>query len=167
MVLSIIVTGCSAASANKEVVDQGAGNQTPSEELKDLLNRGIARELRVSIQYMWQHIICNDAESQEFQNELRSIAVNEMGHAKAIAERLYALGGVPTTKSEDVTVGSSLKEMFENDKREEAGALKLYTRTIELAGKLGDEITVRLFRKILQDEQEHYDTFSAFLEKVK
>ncbi|MEK7309284.1 MAG: ferritin, partial [Planctomycetota bacterium] len=30
---------------------------TASKELLDLLNTAIARELQVSIQYMWQHIL--------------------------------------------------------------------------------------------------------------
>ena len=28
-----------------------------SKELLELMNRGIARELQVSIQYMWQHVL--------------------------------------------------------------------------------------------------------------
>ncbi|MDH4221748.1 MAG: ferritin-like domain-containing protein, partial [Candidatus Bathyarchaeota archaeon] len=30
---------------------------TVSKKLVELLNRGIARELQVSIQYMWQHVL--------------------------------------------------------------------------------------------------------------
>lgn len=172
-ILGFLATGCANRPAAKEtdkpvtLQEPAVVIKTPAEELKDLLNQGITQELRVAIQYMWQHIIFNDLENLEIQEKLRAIAIKEMGHAKAIAERLDDLGGTPTTKMGEAAVGANLKEAFENDRKAEAETLKLYTRIIELAGQQGDEITVKLFRKILQDEQDHYDTFSAFLEKVK
>jgi len=33
------------------------GNAKVSAELLDLLNKAIAREIQVSIQYMWQHVL--------------------------------------------------------------------------------------------------------------
>jgi bacterioferritin len=35
---------------------------------------------------------------------------------------------------------------------------------IEVAQKEGDVTTARLFRKILEDEEEHHDTFTSLLE---
>ncbi len=137
-----------------------------SKELLDLLNRSIARELQVSIQYMWQHVQWRGVKGFAVKDVLRSIAVVEMKHAEAIAERLVYLGGVPTTKPEPIFVGSSLKEMLEQDARDEEGAIKLYKSVIEVASKEGDVTTAHLFRGILADEEDHHDTFTTLLEEL-
>ena len=137
-----------------------------STELLDLLNKGIAREIQVAVQYMWQHVQWRGVKGFAVQDELKKIAITEMKHAEAIAERLFYLGGTPTTKPEPIFVGVTLKEMIEQDRKDEEGAIKLYKQVIELARKEGDETTNRLFRGILEDEEEHHDTFTSLLEEI-
>lgn len=137
-----------------------------SEQLKDLMNQGIARELQVAIQYMWQHILWSGVKGFAVKDELKKIAITEMKHAEMIAERLYYLEGMPTTKPTTITVGKNLKEMIAQDVKEEEGAIKLYNEIVELARKEKDEVTNRLFRAILADEEEHHDTFTTLLEEI-
>jgi bacterioferritin len=137
-----------------------------SKELLDLLNKAIARELQVSIQYMWQHVLWKGVKGFAVKDELKSIAITEMKHAEAIAERLAYLGGTPATKPDPIFVGETLKEMIEKDKKDEEGAISLYKQLIETAKKEGDETTKRLFRQILADEEEHHDTFTGLLEEM-
>jgi bacterioferritin len=137
-----------------------------SKELLDLLNKSIARELQVSIQYMWQHVQWSGVKGFAVQEELKSTAITEMKHAEKIAERLFYLGGIPTTKPDPIFVGTTLKEMIEADKKAEEEAVTLYKKVIELARKEGDETTNRIFREILEDEEEHHDTFSSLLEEI-
>jgi bacterioferritin len=142
------------------------GMNVASKELLDMLNKGIARELQVSVQYMWQHVLWRGVKGFAVKDELRSIAIKEMKHAEAIAERLAYLGGNPTTKPSPIFVGETLKEMIERDKNDEEAAISLYKVTIALAQKEGDVTTARLFRKILEDEEEHHDTFTSLLEEI-
>lgn len=137
-----------------------------SKELLDLLNKAIAREIQVAIQYMWQHVQWRGVKGFAVKDELKSIAVAEMKHAEAIAERLYYLGDIPTTKPEPIFVGKTLKEMIKRDVKDEEGAIKLYNQIIELARKEEDEVTHRLFRQILADEEDHHDTFTTLLEEI-
>lgn len=137
-----------------------------SKKLLDLLNKGIAREIQVSIQYMWQHVLWKGVQAFAVKDELKKFAIDEMKHAEAIAERLAFLGGTPTTKPEPIFVGESLKEMLEQDKKDEEGAVKLYKETIEVAQAENDYTTVRLFKKILADEEEHLDVFTGLLEDM-
>lgn len=137
-----------------------------SKELLNLLNKGIARELQVSIQYMWQHVQWSGVKGFAVQDELKQIAITEMKHAEKIAERLFYLGEIPTTKPEPIFVGKTLKEMIERDVKDEEGAIKLYKQTIEVARKEGDETTNRIFREILEQEEEHHDTFTTLLEDL-
>lgn len=135
-------------------------------ELMDLLNQAIAREIQVSVQYMWQHVLWKGVKGFAVKDALKKIAIEEMKHAEAIAERLNYLGGIPTTLPTPIFVGSTLKEMIEQDKKDEEGAIALYKKIIDVARKEGDEVTNHLFREILTDEEDHHDTFSTLLEEI-
>lgn len=137
-----------------------------SKELLDLLNDAIARELQVSIQYMWQHVQWSGVKGFAVQEELKKIAITEMKHAEAIAERLVYLGGTPTTKPSEIFVGKALKEMIERDVKDEENAIKLYKVIIEKARKENDVTTAILFEGILKDEEEHHDFFTTLLEEI-
>jgi len=137
-----------------------------SKKLLGQLNDAIAREIQVAIQYMWQHVQWGGVKGFAVHSELKSIAVVEMKHAEAIAERLYYLGGIPTTKPNPIFVGSTLKEMITQDVKDEKNAIDLYKKIVEQAREEGDETTNRLFREILQQEEDHHDTFTTLLEDL-
>jgi bacterioferritin len=137
-----------------------------SKEILEMLNKAIARELQVTIQYMWQHVMWKGVKGFAVKDALKSAAITEMKHAEEIAERLTYLGDTPTTKPEPIFVGGSLKEMLEHDKKDEEGAITLYKQAIAMAEKAGDPVTKRMFEKILADEEEHHDTFSGLLEEI-
>jgi bacterioferritin len=136
-----------------------------SKQLLDFLNEAIAREIQVSIQYMWQHVMVRGINAESVGNVFKAIAITEMKHAEEIAERLDYLGGVPTTKPTQIDVGKSLKEMLQIDREAEEGAIKLYKEIVALAAKEADIVTKRLFQKILADEEGHHNTFNTLLEE--
>jgi len=142
------------------------GEVLVSKELLDLLNDAIAREIQVSIQYMWQHIQWRGVKGFAVQEELKKIAVTEMKHAEIIAERLFYLGGIPTTKPKEIIVGKTLKEMITQDVKDEENAIKLYKEIIDKARKENDVTTAFLFEEILKDEEEHHDFFTSLLEEI-
>ena len=136
-----------------------------SQELLDALNDAIAREIGVSIQYMWQHVLAKGIKGAVVKEDFKSIAVTEMKHAEDIAERLVYLGGTPTTKPTPIDVGKSVDEMLKNDVKAEEEAIELYKKILKMAQDGGDSTTHRLFRGILADEEAHHDTFTSLLEK--
>ena len=140
-------------------------SKKPSEELLDLLNQAIAREIQVSVQYMWQHVLWKGVQGYAVKDAFKMTAISEMKHAEAIAERLNYLGGIPTTKPTPIFIGTTLKQMIETDKKDEEAAISMYQKIILVARKEGDETTESLFKKILSDEEEHHDLFSSLLEK--
>ncbi|MBP1609571.1 MAG: ferritin Dps family protein, partial [Acidobacteria bacterium] len=119
-----------------------------SKELLDLLNQGIAREIQVSVQYIWQHVQWSGVAHYSVKDELKKIAIAEMKHAEAIAERLFYLGGIPTTKPDPIFVGETLKEMLSKDLKDEESAVQLYKLTIGKAEAEGDITTAQIFKKI-------------------
>jgi bacterioferritin len=137
-----------------------------SKKLLDKLNGAIAREMQVAVQYMWQHVQWIGVKGYATRDAFQEIAIQEMKHAEAIAERLFYLGGIPTTKPDLINVGKALKEMLAQDVKDEVKAMEMYKEIIELARNEKDETTAFLFMEILKDEEDHHDTFTTLLEQV-
>ena len=134
-----------------------------SQKLLELLNKGIARELQVSIQYMWQHVQVTGMDGAVVEDVFHKIAIAEMKHAERLAERLDYLNGVPTTKPDPIFVGGSLIEMLKQDEQNEEEAINLYKQAIQVASEEGDYTTRRLLEEILAEEEEHINTFGKLL----
>ncbi len=139
--------------------------QKASGKLTDLLNKAIAREIQVSVQYMWQHVMAKGLESAEISDVFEDVAVTEMKHAEKIAERLFYFDITPTTKPDPIKVGGTLKEMLEYDAKAEEEAIELYKEIIKQASSEGDSTTRLLFEQILSEEEDHHDTFTTLLGK--
>lgn len=138
-----------------------------SEKLKNMLNEAIAREIQVSVQYMWQHVQWAGPEHFAVSEKLKEIAVQEMKHAEKIAERLWYLGGVPTTKPAPINVGGSLWEMIDNDIKAEVEAMEMYKKIEDLADAEKEPTTRFIFESILEDEEDHHDFFTSLKEGKK
>lgn len=138
-----------------------------SQKLKDLLNEAIAREVQVSVQYMWQHVQWMGVEHFAVSDKFKEIAVQEMKHAEKIAERLWYLEGVPTTKPAPINVGNSLWEMVDLDIKAEEEAMELYKKIEDVADAEKDPTTRFIFESILEDEEDHHDFFTSLKEKKR
>jgi len=145
----------------------GTGKLTMGEKvtqkLLELLNKAIAREIGVSVQYMWQHVMAMGMRSPEIKDIFEDIAIEEMKHAEKIAERLFYLGGTPTTKPTPIIVGGTLEEMIEANLKAEDEAIELYTEIIKLADTEDDSTTRLMFEEIMTNEEEHKHTFTILL----
>jgi bacterioferritin len=139
--------------------------QKASSKLTDMLNQAIAREIQVSVQYMWQHVMAKGLESAEIADVFEDTAITEMKHAEKIAERLFYFDVTPTTKPDPIKVGGSVREMLEVDAKAEEEAIVLYKEIIKQATSEGDSTTVLLFEQILAEEEDHHDTFTTLLGK--
>jgi bacterioferritin len=134
-----------------------------SQKLLDYLNKAIACELQVSIQYMWQHIQVNGLDGAVVEDIFRKTAIVEMKHAERLAERLDFLNGSATTQPEPIFVRENLFEMLRQDQQDEEDAIELYKQAIQTAHNEGDYTTRRLLEEILAEEEEHIDTFGKLL----
>ena len=141
-----------------------------------LLNQAVSRELQVSVQYMLQHtkmeklirrkllenILLDKTTYEAMGKILKEFATQEMKHAANIIERIYYLGGMATTKSNNVKIGDTLSEFARNGVQAEEEALALYRGIIEAAGKIGDRETRELFEKIYAHEEAHLFKFQEY-----
>ncbi|MHA1266915.1 MAG: ferritin-like domain-containing protein [Candidatus Helarchaeota archaeon] len=148
-----------------------------SNEYIELLNKAIARELAVSVQYMIQHskleglkkrvipenILLDETTFDILAKLFEDIAIVEMKHAEDIAERVFLLGGEATTKPDKITVGKDIKEFLELGRKAEEEALNLYKQVLKATMEEGDYTTRRLFMEIFKEEEDHLIKFSEYL----
>ena len=134
-----------------------------SKQLLDFLSKGIEFELQVSMKYMWHHIFVKGLDGAVVEKLFRDLAIVEMKHAEALADRLAILNGVPPNKFTPVNVGATLEEMLKEDEGLEEKMVILYTKAIQLARKEGDFATARLLEEILMEEETHLDKLGKLL----
>jgi len=134
-----------------------------TQKLLDYLNKGIARELQVSIQYMWQSIQATGVNGLVAKKVFKEIAIVEMKHAEALAERLDQLNGIPTIEPDPISVGVNVLEMLKHDEQNEEEAIVLYKKAIQVASQEGDFTTRRLLEEILAEEESHIDQFGKLI----
>lgn len=135
-----------------------------SKELIKMLNGALARELAVSIQYMWHHVTGKGLESPGVRKVFRDIAMVEMKHAESIAERIDYLGGDPTTQPARIKYGGDLRQMVKDDLESEQESIAFYKTIVAKAHEENDIVTHRLFEDIITAEEEHEAEFAAMLE---
>ena len=144
----------------------------------------MAREVQVSVQYMLQHTLWGAQDSAvsteiiktvpgKFVSShspvwlpslsLKKIAITEMRHAETIGKRLVAIGGEYRHYPTSFKIGESLAEILEIDRNQEETAIELYKRIIERAENEQDQITLKIFTRILSDEEKHFKIFSNLL----
>lgn len=98
---------------------------------------------------------------------LEEIAKDEMRHAEELAERIEALGGVPTAKPRPIKEAETLEKMFQLDLQAEKTALKDYYDHRDKAEEMGEISTALILENIIVDEQHHHDRFLMMLRKEK
>jgi len=135
------------------------------EALLDILNQSIAREIAVTIQYMWHHVTALGLESAEVEEIFKKVAIEEMKHAEKFAERLDYLGGVPTTKPSPIVTGGSVEKMLKDNLKAEEEAIALYKKAIQICIENNDPVSRLLYEEILSDEEDHHNTFGTLLGK--
>jgi bacterioferritin len=62
-------------------------------------------------------------------------------------------------------VGENLAEMIKNNIKAEEEAIIMYKEIIKVAADEGDVTTAFMFKKILEDEEDHHNTFTTLAEK--
>ena len=87
-----------------------------SKKVIDLLNAARSRELTAILQYMNQHYELEDKDFGKLAKKMKEIAIQEMKHAEALAERILFLTGTPSYKPEaEVVKGQDIKSMLVTD----------------------------------------------------
>ena len=126
----------------------------------EVLNKARAMELHAIGQYMNQHYNLDDMDYGELAGKIKLIAVDEMMHAEAFAERIKELGGEPATELADkVSTGQKVEEIFPFDVELEDDTVAAYNKFLQVCRENGDSVTVKIFETIIDEEQIHFNYF--------
>lgn len=161
----------------RKSLDEGAvtpSNKGSSEAIVKLLNDSLATELVCVMRYKRHHFTAKGLESPAIAEEFMVHAQSESAHADRIAERIVQLQGEPDFNPDTLTARShadynddtDLKSMIRSNLIAERIAVETYRQMIQLIGDQ-DPTTRRLLESILEDEEEHADELSDWLERVK
>jgi bacterioferritin len=138
------------------------------QKIIEVLNKARSMELHGIHQYMNQHYNLDNADYGELAANMKLIAIDEMRHAEAFAERIKELGGEPTSELADTVIkGQKAAETFEMDSKLEDDTIEIYNQFLLVCRENGDSISVKLFETIINEEQEHYNYFDNVANHIK
>ena len=131
-----------------------------SKKVIELLNAARSREITAITQYMAQHYELEDKDFGKLAKKVKEIAIQEMKHAEALAERVLFLKGVPTTKPDsEVQKGQEIEAMLATNIKLESNAVKMYNEAALVCAAEKDQISKQLFEKLLGEEEDHLNFF--------
>jgi bacterioferritin len=154
-----------------------AGYRGNREAVLRLLNDSLATELVCYLRYKRHQFmganlggIAGFAVSSEFARH----ALEEQTHADRLAERIVQLGGEPNfdpgqlldRSHTEYVAGRNLQEIVESDLVAERIAVESYSAAIRYVGDK-DATTRRLLEEILEQEEEHAEDMSDFLNRLR
>ncbi len=131
--------------------------------LIDGLNQDLANELGASILYLYQTSVATGWDGEELREFLAPEVTGEMTHAVFLAQKIAALGGMPTTLPKQHKSPKTVKEMLKYDLKLELEAIENYRlRAIqaEEAGEIGLKIKLE---ELLLDETGHAEQIQRIL----
>ncbi|MCO5177836.1 MAG: ferritin-like domain-containing protein [Thermomicrobiales bacterium] len=135
-------------------------------ELIDGLNRDLAGELAAVVQYTIYAAVAKGVHRPTLVSFFEAEVPDELGHAKFLANKIAALGGVPTTTPNEVPVPNSNRGLLEEVLKAETQAIADYTERVaqaDAAGEVG--LKVQLEDQIV-DETNHREETAKLLEQT-
>lgn len=128
----------------------------------ELMNRAVGLEIATSMQYMYFHVHCEDAGYRYLARMFRNISITEMRHIELFADRILFLKGDvdmnPAFRTKQIT---DVKEMLRMAFQLERSTIDNYNAWAKACSDGYDAATQTLFRTVLQEEEDHSDTFDT------
>jgi bacterioferritin len=157
----------------KQSLEEGA--VTPGfgpwrEDIIKLLNGALATELVCILRYKRHYYTAKGVDSPRIADEFMVHATEETTHSEWLAERIVQLGGEPDfspdslTSHADYDASLDLHSMIKANLIAERVAIEAYTQMIRLIGDK-DPTTRKLLVEILEQEEEHAEDLSDWMEK--
>jgi bacterioferritin len=133
------------------------------------LNKARSMELYAITQYMSQHYALDDMDYGALAANMKLIAIDEMRHAEAFAERIKDLKGDPVTERDGSAVlrkGQEVRDIYLFNSGVELDTMEVYNQLIQICRENGDSISARLLEDIALEEQIHQSYFDDVAEHI-
>ncbi len=133
-----------------------------------LLNSAVADELQAVHQYMYFHFHLDDQGFRPLALLFKGIAIQEMGHVEALAERVLFLKGdvdmAPAGPVERILDPEAILAKAIGMEHESAQA---YNQAALECGANADSATKHLFEQLVMDEEGHFDQFEKQRDNIR
>jgi bacterioferritin len=138
------------------------------EKSQDLLNAGIADELRTIHQYMYFHFHCDDQGYDLLAGLFKKTSIAEMLHVERLAERILFLGGEVEMKvGGEVQKITDVSQMLQTARKMEETSVKMYNKFASECAANADSASKRIFEDLVIDEEGHYDQYDIELDNMQ
>jgi bacterioferritin len=138
-------------------------DRVTKEQLIELLNGDLSREYQAIITYIQYSASVTGPYRQELKNFFASEIPDETMHAQYLADKIAAMGGVPTVTPEAVPQETNAKKMLQNVAEAERGARNNYSVRSKQAEDLGEMGLASRLDSMVEDESGHLDETEKIL----
>ena len=129
------------------------------------LTRALTHEMRAVQQYLAQSALARLWGDEALAEKLRHEAVEEMGHAERLMERLILLGVAPSAGNlPPARLGRSVEALLAADRTLEVDAVRLYQEAAAHARRMRDADSAALLESILADELTHVQKLDGMMQ---
>jgi bacterioferritin len=127
------------------------------------LNEDLSNELAAIIQYITYSAQVTGPYRPQLESFLLKEVPDEQGHAKFLANKVVALGGVPTTVPAPVAPAESTKELLAAALEAERKAIAGYKERTKQAEEFGDVGLQVQLEDMVRDETSHFEEIDRIL----
>lgn len=138
-------------------------DRVTKEELVDLLNGDLSREYQAIITYIQYAASVTGPYRQELKQFFANEIPDETMHAQYLADKISALGGVPTVETAPVIQETDAKKMLENVLEAEREARNNYSTRAKQADEIGEIGLANHLEDMADDESGHHDETEKIL----
>jgi len=161
----------------RKSIEEGAvtaGYKANRDAVVKVLNEALATEMVCALRYRYHYFMASGLAAEAVRAEFLEHSRDEQEHADWLAERIVQLNGKPDLHPDrllgnshsDYVEAKELRGMLTEDLVAERIAIDTYGAILEWLGE-DDPTTSRLFRKILEKEEEHAEDLATLLEHAK
>ena len=136
-------------------------------EVVQHLNKLLANEQSAFNQYLLHSQLLKSWGIEKLAAAEREEALEEVGHAEQLIERILYLEGTPKMEGgEPAQVSRDVREVLQRDLQLELNGIADLREAIAVAERTGDSVSRELMVKILTDEERHDDHLTTQLELI-
>jgi bacterioferritin len=139
--------------------------EVSQEQFLEGLNVDLANEYSAVILYRTYASQVQGQWRMELRQFFEAEIPDELGHARILADKIVALGGIPTTTPAQVKAARDAKEMLRNALEAEIETIDRYVLRRKQAEDLGHYGLAVEFDDLIRDESTHRDEIQLILKR--